>query len=244
MHGKGIRMALNQNRGFTLVELLVVIAIICLLVALLLPVITGARASAQVVVCQSNLRQVALIVYAYAMDRSGQLPVGDGTNPGQMWLDVAAELDRYMKDGSIPPDIWYCPRGINDRKGPDKWMNPNNFWNNTYHNKEFPIGYYYFGNPKQVISGRWLKKNWNLTNFNMLTVTDAFIIDENGTINGSLSPTAAKDVKFWSWYPHYGPARPNGLNLLMGDMHVEYRRTADQTLSFTYLPDATWNVYW
>ncbi|MGD0092431.1 MAG: DUF1559 domain-containing protein [Planctomycetota bacterium] len=60
--------------GFTLVELLVVISILIILAALLLPVLSRARAEARRVQCKSNLSQLAKAVQMYVIDNQGRYP--------------------------------------------------------------------------------------------------------------------------------------------------------------------------
>ncbi len=65
---------MNSRYAFTLIELLVVIAIIAILAALLLPVLSAAKVSAQKTSCLSNLKQLAVAWTIYNGDNGGKIP--------------------------------------------------------------------------------------------------------------------------------------------------------------------------
>ena len=64
----------SKTRAFTLVELLVVIGILAVLVALLLPALSRAAASARSVRCAANLKQIGVAFSSYTMAYQGWLP--------------------------------------------------------------------------------------------------------------------------------------------------------------------------
>jgi prepilin-type N-terminal cleavage/methylation domain-containing protein/prepilin-type processing-associated H-X9-DG protein len=68
------RRILTRRFAFTLVELLVVVAIIGILIAILLPVLSRARESANRAKCLSNVRQIGLALLAYTGENRGWFP--------------------------------------------------------------------------------------------------------------------------------------------------------------------------
>ena len=103
----------RSNAGFTLVELLVVIAIIGILVSILIPAVSVARASARSTTCSSNLRQFGIGFAAYAERNNGLLCSGafdwrrDGAVTEMGWV---ADL----VDAGIPVGEMLC--GSNEAK--------------------------------------------------------------------------------------------------------------------------------
>ena len=113
--------AASSRRGFTLIELLVVIAIIAILAALLLPVLSAAKARGQQSSCANNLKQLALCTRMYSADNNERLAKNDPANPetnnwvfGDMRIPTQATNDSYLRRGQLfpyaaQPALYRCP---------------------------------------------------------------------------------------------------------------------------------------
>ena len=120
------------TEAFTLIELLVVIAIIAILAALLLPVLSKAKMTAQSIACVNNLKQLEACCYLYSTEFDDFLPlnqaggfvsVPSGTNSpdtvanAKSWCPGIAPLDKTatnLEQGVLfrynkSPAIYRCP---------------------------------------------------------------------------------------------------------------------------------------
>ena len=108
--------------AFTLVELLVVVGIIALLIALLLPVLSNARRSANLTICATNLRAIGQAAYTYANDFNNLVARDDYDAKEYFWAILYAKkltnrsisaTDAKDKDKVIEflsrEKVYHCP---------------------------------------------------------------------------------------------------------------------------------------
>jgi prepilin-type N-terminal cleavage/methylation domain-containing protein len=99
------------GKAFTLIELLVVISIIALLMGIIAPVVSKARASALRAVCMSNLHNLALAFRMYLDDNRNimppacQLPSLEDPNDPSSKPAITEFLLPYASE----PEVFKCP---------------------------------------------------------------------------------------------------------------------------------------
>ncbi len=109
----------TKKPAFTLIEMLVVIAIIAILMALMLPALSKARAKSLAILCNSNLGELTKCWIIYADDNEGMLVPNNAWNPeipfieNPSWVhkepteeNVRAGLLYYLNES---PTIYRCP---------------------------------------------------------------------------------------------------------------------------------------
>lgn len=131
-------MVRHSRKGFTLVELLVVLAIIAVLMSILLPALTKARAMSQTVKCMGNLRSIGTAFLTYGTDNDGYVVpgwiVGSGGGSGVenyatmlvglKYLPAPDQGSMNADDNTKPIDsVFRCPSGndIKHDRPTDRW---------------------------------------------------------------------------------------------------------------------------
>ncbi|MCC5822469.1 MAG: type II secretion system protein [Planctomycetes bacterium] len=127
-----------RGRAFTLIELLVVIAIIAILVGILIPAISKARTSAQLVKSQANLRSLSQIQALYAYDHMdsftnpfpipGYVRQGGVMNLGWAQARKQGNNFRFEFTAQQAPAAWYSEMyGFHWYSLTADWLSPGDY---------------------------------------------------------------------------------------------------------------------
>ena len=158
-------------KRFTLIELLIVIVIIAILISMLLPSLYKAKEKAKLVVCSSNLKNLAKAVVSYNKDNNFDFPFYPDTIGKQSYLRSVGNLSSTEADkwksylSGVPnrPFNSYLGIGANAKSEVTKCPSDNGF-KHPWGDKDNCF--------KQLGSSYWIPKNFD-------TNRVAYIIGKN-----------------------------------------------------------------
>jgi prepilin-type N-terminal cleavage/methylation domain-containing protein/prepilin-type processing-associated H-X9-DG protein len=219
--------------GFTLIELLVVISIIAMLMSIMLPGLSNAREMGRRVVCQSNMRQLSIAWYAYAIENDDALCSPDtetSLTVDSPWVNDGPDqpgntiggTEQAIRDGVLAPYLSYTVKVYKCKSDPTELVRSYAISNTM---GGFSCG---CGNITPPYTG------WGqiAEPSNRLVFIDADSVLPEGYpkwIHGGFWPV---DWKTQTWaipqYNNITSRHSNGTNVSYADTHCDYRRWRDQ----------------
>lgn len=221
----GNKSKISLNRGFTLIELLVVIAIIAILMSVLLPALKKARIQAKRAVCASNLNQISKGLQIYVNDYNGKLPEIISNQYFQYWFykgwaTINDGPKRFLNLGVLVDeghldahgDVFFCPAQKNAN------------YENSEGDSEHPN---YVGEDNLAEA----HKMYDWTHARSSYWRNAGPLDENNDYTYTKMGLVRNSALFCdiaTWNNLIEATHENGVNVLYGDLHVEFQSLSKQ----------------
>jgi len=238
-------LGMEKNRAFTLIELLVVIAIIAILAAMLLPVLSRAKATAKKISCVNNLRQIGVGTHLYATDNNDWIVSarngGGGAynqraiNSPQTALIAQIGLDPMKTNGTS--SIWCCPSLPSYKVGLPVFQPDQGQW---------LIGYQYFGGVTNWINSAFPAGTPSYSPVKVSTARSQWVLTAD-CLNRYVAEGLGKadwDVGIPPGFPHPRPGTryPDGANEGMIDGSVAWYKI-ERTYQLTEFSPSYENAY-
>ncbi len=102
-------MRMANRDAFTLMELLATIAVIAILAALLLMVISQAKARAKQIQCANNVRQLGLALQEFTSDQNVYPPYFHPSWRSALNNEMNLHLPNHQSVEYYPKGVWHCP---------------------------------------------------------------------------------------------------------------------------------------
>jgi len=216
----------RSTAGFTVPELLAVVAVISIIMSILLPSFGEARERARLMICRSNLHQIAIGSRSYATE-TRYMP--NGYEAGTQWIVWVPEIFEHAPD----PKLFYCPTapavakwaGVRFGSGLPAQYGYKLDQVRIHASENFSYGHNNGGssdnnNPSLGV-GDHVGAGWN--RITMVKAGSNFIMYGDSTVDGLWDHFIDEDIMDGTGRSEFPADRHNGgAHIAFGDGHVEH----------------------
>ena len=227
-----------KSKAFTLVELLVVIGIIVILVAILLPALSGAKEMARKSSCASNLQQMTKCLQFYAEDHYERYPLAWKTQlwddlDGPGWDEKAGWMRRLYTYVGQNRQVYKCPSFARAEDEFHYFLGTRAAYARRFLEvydvelSRVPLRRDWIQYPAAYVLGGDCNRKF--------AVMDCDRDDYTQPCLGFAAEMKAEPGAFWE------PWHSNGLNVIFADAHVNwYSRHDGSTMTYSYDDYTDW----
>ncbi len=243
-----------RKKGFTLIELLVVISIIAMLLAILMPALQKAKATAMRVLCGTNLKGLATSQFLYAQDYDDELTRAGGR--GGVWaastanwgnptapqndrqVTISASLYLLVRETGVGPKSFVCPASSETEFDPSDYEKTNDvteLWdfshipsNHQSYSYHIPYSLYSASASKPAAFALMADRNPFMdAKLTVQGVPTADMLDGSAWILEDYWSVGANPERFRIQRNNAEPHDRDGQNVIFADGHNDFVKTAD-----------------
>jgi prepilin-type processing-associated H-X9-DG protein len=212
----------------------VVISVIALIMSILMPALTSAKASAKRLLCSTNLHSIGIALNTYQQENERIPPHYDRWGPARQTYDdrylepwvsyVSFHQDQAERNGDLSPLQLAYLYDQGNIENPEAFYCPSQ----PARGDNLPYTYDYYTQKGSVLWATSLPTKLNGSPDDKIRTSYHYWLHGKSSLNDlALKPVVFDNIQHWNSVAHTKSGNPYGVNALFGDGHVNFSNDPD-----------------